>query len=106
MTNSVSRLVGYQLQKQINHFEQTSPLAGSDYKFGFTIEQMDGGNDRVLEKFELEGCWITNAAYDALDYGSDEVLSVSLTIKMDNATQSDGLFPLIAPGLPPSGMVG
>ena len=28
VTNSISRLVGYQEQKQINHFEQTSPLAG------------------------------------------------------------------------------
>jgi hypothetical protein len=100
VTNSISKLVGYQLQKQINHFEQTSPLAGINYKFTMFIEQMDGGNDVVLDQWVLEGCFITDANEDSYDYGSGEVMTVSLTIQYDNATNSDGLFPELPIGLP------
>ena len=103
ITNAVSRLVGHQLQKQLNHFEQTAPAAGINYKFAMFIETMDGGNDVVQEQWVLEGCWIQNADYDSLDYaaGSD-VQMINLTIRFDSATQSEGLFPsdpdITAPG--------
>jgi len=93
ITNSVSRLVGHQLQKQLNHFEQTAPAAGINYKFAIFIETMDGGNDVVQEQWVLEGCWIQNADYDSLDYAASEVQMINLTIRFDSATQSEGLFP-------------
>ena len=100
VTNSISRLVGYQEQKQINHFEQTSPLAGINYKFTMFIEQMDGGNDAVIDQWVLEGCWLTNIDYSDGDYNSGEPVTISITVRFDNATHSDGLFQQFPIGLP------
>jgi len=100
VTNSVSKLVGYQEQKQINHFEQTSPLAGINYKFTMFIEQLDGGNDVVLDQWVCEGCFLTNINYDQGDYASGEPLMITMTISVDNCTHSDGLFPEFPIGLP------
>lgn len=95
ITNSVSKLVGFQLQKQVNHFEQTAPAAGQNYKFTMFIESMDGGNVVVQEQWVLEGCWIVDANYDSLDYTTSEVQMITMSIRFDNATQSGGLFPLV-----------
>jgi len=89
ITNAVSRLVGHQQQKQLNHFEQTSPAAGVNYKFTMFIETMDGGNSVVQEQWVLEGCWIQAVDYDQLDYTSSEVQMITLTIKFDNATLTE-----------------
>jgi len=102
VTNSVSRLVGHQVQKQLNHFEQTSDLAGINYKFQMFVETMDGGNDTVLETFELEGCWLTDVKWSPLDYSKSDVQNLDMTIQYDNATQDGGLFeenPQSVPGV-------
>lgn len=93
VTNSVSKLVGHQVQKQQNHFEQTSPLAGVNYKFNMYLEQMDGGNDAVIEQWYLEGCFLTSVSYDSLDYGSSDALHIDLDIRYDIATQAGELMP-------------
>ena len=93
VTNSVSKLVGHQVQKQQNHFEQTSPLAGVNYKFNMYLEQMDGGNDAVIEQWYLEGCFLTSVSYDSLDYGSSDIVHIEMDIRYDIATQSGGLMP-------------
>ncbi|MFA5490239.1 MAG: hypothetical protein WC284_13635 [Candidimonas sp.] len=93
ITNTIARLVGTQVQKQLNHFEQTAFAAGQNYKFDMYIETMDGGNDVVLEQWFLEGCFLTNISYENLDYSASEAQQISLTVQYDNATQSDGLFP-------------
>ena len=100
VTNSISKLVGYQEQKQINHFEQTSPLAGINYKFTMFIEQMDGGNDAVLDQWVLEGCFLTNVSYDQNDYTTAEAILITMTVQPDNVTHSDGLFPAFTIGIP------
>lgn len=94
ITNSVSKLVGFQMQKQVNHFEQTAPAAGQQYKFTMFIESMDGGNVVVQEQWVLEGCWLNDVNYDSLDYTTSEVQMITMSIRFDNATQSGGLFPL------------
>ena len=94
ITNAVSRLVGHQLQKQTNHFEQTSPAAGTNYKFTTFIESLDGGNDVVQEQWVIEGCWIQDSNYDTLDYAAGaDMQIITMAIRFDNATQSGGLFP-------------
>lgn len=75
-------------------------MAGINYKFSMFIEQMDGGNDAVLEQWVGEGCWLTNANYSDNDYSTGEVVDLSMTIRADNFTQSDGLFPIFPIGLP------
>jgi len=93
ITNSVSKLVGFQMQKQVNHFEQTAPAAGQNYKFTTFIETMDGGNVVVQEQWTLEGCWLQDVNYDSLDYTTSDVQMITMSIRFDNATLSGGLFP-------------
>lgn len=94
ITNSIAKLVGYQKQKQINHYEQTSPAAGVNYKFDMYIETMDGGNVTVLEQWFVEGCWITEESSETLDYAENAgVQSIDLTIRYDNATSTELMDP-------------
>jgi hypothetical protein len=93
VSNSVSTLVGAQLVKQNNFFLQTSPLAGSNYKFQMEIDTLDGSDDGVLETWQLEGCLIASANYESFDYKTAETMTISMTIRFDNATQSNGLMP-------------
>jgi len=90
---NVSRLVGQQLQKQMDFVEQASAATGQDYKFQINYEVLDGGNGvaapNVLETWELYGCFIKSANYNNLDYkaGSDPV-TIQLSLRFDNAVQS------------------
>lgn len=105
VTNSVSKLVGHQVQKQQNHFEQTNPLSGVNYKFNTYLETLDGGNDTVLEQWYLEGCFLTEANYGNFDYSSSDPMTISLNIRYDIATQSGDLMPLL-PQLIPGVLIG
>lgn len=105
VTNSVSALVGHQEQKQMNFFEQTTTVAGSNYKFQTYIETLDGGNDTVLETWTLEGCFLESTSYDDFDYASAEDVTIKLSIRFDNATQDGGLMPLV-PQLLSGSMIG
>jgi hypothetical protein len=91
-SGSVSKLVGQQLQKQMDFVEQASAATGQDYKFETNIEILDGGNGTaapvVLETWELYGCFIQTANYNTLNYGTNEVVTISLTLRFDNAIQS------------------
>lgn len=105
VSNSVSKLVGHQVQKQQNHFEQTSPLAGVNYKFNTYIETLDGGNDTVLEQWYLEGCFLSSVNYGSFDYSSSDAMTISLDIRYDIATQSGDLMPVL-PQLLPGVLIG
>jgi hypothetical protein len=93
VTNAVAKLVGHQEQKQMNHFEQTSALAGSNYKFEAYIETLDGGNDGMLEQWYLEGCFLEQINYGEFDYSTADAMTIQMTVRYDNATQSGGLMP-------------
>lgn len=92
ITNSVSRLVGHQVQKQLNHFEQTGFTSGINYKFVTLIEVMDGGNDGILETWTLEGCFLENVEYSDMAYDDSSFHTITMSIRYDNATQDDGLM--------------
>ncbi len=91
---NISRLVGYQLQKQFDFMEQSSAAAGGDYKFNLRCEMLDGGNGdntvQVLETWELVGAFIKDANYQDLSYASNEAATIQLAIRFDNATQTPG----------------
>jgi hypothetical protein len=91
-SGTVSKLVGQQLQKQMDFVEQASAATGQDYKFETNIEILDGGNGTaapvVLETWELYGCFVQTANYNTLNYGTNEVVTISLTLRFDNAIQS------------------
>ncbi len=90
-SGSVSKLVGQQLQKQMDFVEQASAATGQDYKFQMNIEILDGGNGAatpiVLETWELYGCFLQTANYNTLNYGTNEAVTISLTVRFDNAIQ-------------------
>jgi hypothetical protein len=90
ITNAVISSVGAQIQKQMNHFEQTSAVAGINYKFAMEIQTLDGTDNDALEAWVLDGCFITGAAYPDSDYTSGDPNIVTLTIRYDNATNVAG----------------
>lgn len=88
---NVSKLVGQQLQKQMDFVEQASAATGQDYKFQLNIEILDGGNGAaaptVLETWELYGCFLQTANYQTLNYGTNDPVTIALTVRFDNAVQ-------------------
>jgi hypothetical protein len=89
---NVSRLVGEQLQKQFDFAEQASASSGIDYKFITRLEMLDGGNGasapNVLETWELYGCLVSSADYQTVNYATNDPVTISITIKYDNAVQT------------------
>lgn len=89
---TVSRAVGQQLQKQLDFVEQASAATGQDYKFQVNIDILDGGNGayvpQVLESWELYGCYLQTANYNTLNYTNNEVVTIALTIRFDNAVNN------------------
>lgn len=90
--NNVSRLIGEQLQKQFDFYEQASASAGIDYKFITKCEMLDGGNGvhepRVLETWELYGCYIREANYSEVAYQNNDPVQIQLSLRFDNAIQT------------------
>ena len=89
---NVTRLVGEQLQKQFDFMEQASAAAGIDYKFVARIEMLDGANGVyepvVLETWELYGCFLTDVNYNEANYGNNDPMTITMSIRMDNAIQT------------------
>lgn len=98
----VSKLVGAQLQKQFDFFEQSGAASGIDYKFRMRVEILDGGNGAyepvTLESMEFLGCYIKAATYQGGDYASNDPMDIDMTISVDNVIQ------LEAPGGTASGI--
>ena len=90
-SGAVSRLVGEQLQKQMDFLEMASAASGIDYKFLTRFEVLDGGNGAaepvVLETWELYGCYLKSADYGQAAYNTSEPLKIAMTIRYDNANQ-------------------
>ena len=91
-SGAVSRLIGEQLQKQMDFLEMSSAASGIDYKFTTKVEVLDGGNGAnepvVLETWELYGCYLKAANYGDLNYGSNEAATIEMTVAYDNANQT------------------
>ena len=91
-SGQVTKLVGEQLQKQMDFLEMASAASGIDYKFTTRFEVLDGGNGAatpiVLETWELYGCYLGSVDYADANYGSNDPMTVALTIVYDNANQT------------------
>ena len=91
-SGQVSRLVGEQLQKQLDFMEQASAASGIDYKFTTKCEILDGGNGTVqpivLETWELYGCYLGSVDYADASYGTNDPMTIAMTIVYDNANQT------------------
>ena len=91
-TGEVSKRIGEQLQKQFDFMEQASASSGIDYKFVTRFEVLDGGNGSstptVLETWEMYCCFLTSVDYQNAEYSSNDPMTISLTIRYDNAIQT------------------
>ena len=92
VNNAVSKLVGEQIQKQFDFFEQASAASGIDYKFTARTEILDGGQGsstpNVLETFELYGAYVENVNYNTLAYNTSEPSTITMSIRYDNCIQT------------------
>lgn len=103
-SGAVSRLVGEQLQKQLDFAEQASAASGIDYKFVTQFEVLDGGNGieapNVLETWEIYGCFLSEVNYGDMNYGTSEPATISITLKFDNAVQTSSSGAAVGVGQP------
>ena len=83
----VLRELNGQLNRQVDHANQSSPRSGSAYKFQLLVESLDGASPTpgVLDKIELAGCYIQNLSYGDMAYASSDQVQVTVAIRYDNA---------------------
>ena len=81
ITNTVSKLVGKQVQRQINHYQQTTAAAASQFKFDMTMDVLDGTTVAPTETWELEGCFIQNVTYGDNDYAATDQQQIVLLMR-------------------------
>jgi hypothetical protein len=91
-SGQVARLVGEQVQKQMDMMEQASAASGIDYKFTTRCEVLDGGNGAnaptALETWELYGCLVSGVNWNDLNYGDSGPVTIAMTMRFDNAIQT------------------
>lgn len=105
INGDVTRLIGEQVQKQFDFMEQAGSTAGIDYKFITRCEVLDGGNGtlepNVLETWELYGCFIQSVNYNELNMANNDIVTITMTIRFDNAVQTplgDGVGTFVGRG--------
>lgn len=94
VSGTATTVIQAQLQKQqwlIGAEGQWLAAAGegSLYKFVTYLDMLDG-NDQVIEKWTVEGCWLENVDYSDLDYSASDPVTIALSISFDHARQSIG----------------
>jgi hypothetical protein len=94
VTGAATAVIQAQLQKQqwlIGAEGQWLAAAGegSLYKFVTYLDMLDG-NDQVIEKWTIEGCWVENADWTDLDYSASDPVTINLSISYDHARQNIG----------------
>ena len=94
VTGTAGAVIQAQLQKQqwlIGAEGQWLAAAGegSLYKFVTYLDMLDG-NDQVIEKWTIEGCWIETTDWTDLDYSSSDPVTISLSLSYDHARQNIG----------------
>jgi hypothetical protein len=91
VTGKVAKTIAAQMQKQVDHANQSSTKSGSGYKFDMWIENLDGNSDGpvVLDAWHLGGCYVQNVNYGENNYATSDPLQITIAIKYDNANHHD-----------------
>jgi len=90
VTNAVTSAVHSQVQRQLNHFEQIGPVAGTNYKFSMQIHTLDGTNAEETESWQLDGCFLEAVENNEYNYEGGDFMRVNMTVRYDNATLLSG----------------
>ena len=96
-SGAVSKLVGEQIQKQMDFLEMASAASGIDYKFTTRFQVLGGANNaggaedpaNILETWELYGCYLKSVDYGNMAYAESAPVQIAMTIVFDNANQGD-----------------
>ena len=81
----LARVIQKQLMCQIDTFSLENPLASEEYKFDVAIELIDPQDGKVVETFDVKGCWIRSTKYAELDYSKSAASTIELEILFDSA---------------------
>ena len=67
------------------HYESVSGRAGyaDFYKRDIQLKMLDPVGT-VVELWDIKGAFLTNANFQSLDYGGDEIMTIDLTVQFDN----------------------
>ena len=88
----------------LDHHESTTGRNGyaSHYKKNITLKQLSPLGE-VLEEWQLEGAFITSANFGSLDWSTEEMVMIELTLRYDYAFYKPGiqLAPIADPGSQP-----
>jgi len=91
VTGSASKVISDQISKQQFLIGAEGPFLGaaeegSIYKFATKIEMLDG-QEQSIERWVLQGCFIQQADYTDLDFGTSEAVMINLSLRFDHAFQ-------------------
>lgn len=81
---TVMNHIGAQLQRQMDHYNQTTYLSAADYKFKMIIQILSGGHDVAMRNIHLCGCFLESAEQESLDYTTSDMVTWSMTVRPDN----------------------
>lgn len=92
MNNNVIKAIDTQLSKQVNHADQSSAAAGTNYKFAMKIQTLDGsnpaGDEGVIDTWEMVGCFVPSVQYGDLNYADSSMVQITMTVRYDNASHT------------------
>jgi hypothetical protein len=96
VNSQVVKLVGDQLRQQLDHANQGAgvtntegQISGLAYKFNMEIQILDGTAEaNAIDTWELVGCYLSNVQYGDLNYGTSEMVQVTMQIRYDNASHN------------------
>lgn len=86
------KAIDRQLNNQIDMANQSTAKSASAFKFTTKIETLDGsngttlGNNNILDSWILGGAYFENVAYGSNDYATSEAVTITITLKYDNAS--------------------
>lgn len=104
VNNKTSAAINSQVNRQVNHLEQSAPAAALAYKFKMSIRSLTGENIReadahTLDRWDLFGCYIDNINYNEAAYSTSEPMTITISVKYDNAIYEYEDFPEPDPSL-------
>jgi hypothetical protein len=102
--SAVMKEINQQMNRQVDHANQSSSRSGSGYKFTVKVETLDGASPTpgILDTYELSGCYIQGVTYGDLNYATNEQITMTVTLKYDNAEIYDAAGKATLTGITPA----
>jgi hypothetical protein len=101
--SAVMKEINQQLNRQVDHANQSSSRSGSGYKFTVKVETLDGASPTpgILDTYELSGCYISGVTYGDVNYATNDQITMTVTLKYDNAEIYDAAGNATLTGITP-----